>query len=299
MRKFSLVIAVLLLTAPAWADVTITAEQDPQDPYRAIIKYEVTGEPNLVRAFALDIKVTAGDANIIEVNDFNPGDNNAGYGVYPSSFDAYINVDGEGKVTNWDDPGYTPEADPADDGTEGGLGTGGLTVEMGSLYTTNPPGPSGTLCSVKVDAECTICVSLNAARGKIVMENAELPVGDYTPGEDACVELGAACPCMGDIAGAETPPDPSEPDGFVSAKDMTALLIELFTHGGNPGNGWQADLPMPPGYECLDVAGAETPPDPPEPDGFLSAKDMTALLIHLFTKGGNPGNGWTADICMP
>lgn len=288
MRKFSLVIAVLLLTVPAWADVKVTAEQDPQDPYRAIIKYEVTGEPNLVRAFALDIKVTAGDANIIEVNDFKPGDNNAGYGVFPSMFDAYINVDGGGQVTNWDDPGYTPEADPADDGTEGGLGTGGLTVEMGSLYTTNPPGPSGTLCSVKVDAECTICVSLNAARGNIVMESV-LPPASVTLGEDACVELGAACPCWGDI---------SEPlDGMNSAADMTALMLHLFFNGGNKDNGWTANNPIPANLACMNLD--ETPSDQPEWEGqqVLSAADMTAFMLHLFFNGGNKDNGWTADYC--
>jgi hypothetical protein len=291
MRKFSLVIAVLLLTAPAWADVTITAEQDPQDPYRAIIKYvRSVDEPNLVRAFALDIKVTAGDANIIEVNDFTPGENNSGYGVYPSMFDAVINVDGDGQVTNWDDPGYTPEADPADDGTEPGLGTGGLTVEMGSLYPEggNAPGDSGTLCSVKVDGECTVCVSLNAARGNIVMENALPPAGDVILGTGACVDLGAACPCPGD----------SEPlDGKNSAADMTNLMLHLFFNGGNKDNGWTANNPIPAALACMNLD--ETPSSLPGLEGqqVLSAADMTALMLHLFFNGGNKDNGWMADYC--
>jgi hypothetical protein len=280
MRKFSLVIAVLLLTATAWADVKIIAEQDSGDPYRAVIKYEVTSEPNLVRAFALDIKVTVGDANIIEVNDFTPGDNNAGYGVYPSMFDAHINVDGDGNVTNWDDEDYTPEADPADDGTEPGLGTGGLTVELGSLYTDNPPGDSGTLCSVKVDAECTICVSLNAARGNIVMEDAAPPDGTVNL-DDACVELGAACPCWGDGPDADVPQK-------VSAADVSGLAFLIYMNGGAPENGWTANV-YPDEYKCMDV----------NDDKVLSAADVSAIAFHIYMNGGAPENGWTADICHP
>lgn len=294
MKRFSLVMVVLLFAVPALADVKIIAEQDPQDPMKALIKYEVTGEPNLVRAFALDI--TCAEANIIEVNDFVPGDNLGNYGIYPSSFDAEVTVNPDGTVSpgEWDPP-YSPEADPADDGTQPGLGTGGLTVEMGSLYTDTPPGLTGLLCSVKVDGSGTVCVALNAARGEVVMENAAPPVGNVILGEDACVELGDVCPCMGDIAGGD--PGGEGPDTFNDALDMGKLMMHLFFNGGTSPNGWTADNPIPADLLCMNVD--ETPSTVPAWDGqqVLDALDMSAFMMHLFFNGGTSANGWRADFC--
>jgi hypothetical protein len=197
MKRFSLVLVVLLLAVPALATVKITAEVDPQDAFKALIKYEVTApEPNLVRAFALDVVVTVGDANIIEVNDFVPGDDLGNFGIYPAAFDAEITVQPDGTVQDWAGAtgNYSPLADPCDPGSQPGLGTGGVTCELGSLYVTNAPGNSGTLFSVKVDGACTVCVSLNSARGEVVLENASAP--SSVDLSEACAELGAVTDCL-------------------------------------------------------------------------------------------------------
>jgi len=64
------VVSVLLLTiacktVPAQADVYITAAQ-VGDTNEVIISFDATSETNLVRAFALDIKLD-NDANIVSV----------------------------------------------------------------------------------------------------------------------------------------------------------------------------------------------------------------------------------------
>ncbi len=195
MKKLSLVLAVVLLAVPAWATVKVTATHLGEGVVS--IDYEIVGqEPNLVRAFALDIVAT--DANIIEINNFTPGDDNGGYGVYPASFDAYIQVDGDGNVVTWDVAGYTPLADPCDHpGTQQGLGTNGVTVEMGSLYPEggNAPGTFGQLCTVKVDGDCEVCISLNEARGEVVMENA-LPPDGGTDLSEACATVTLITDCF-------------------------------------------------------------------------------------------------------
>jgi hypothetical protein len=192
MKRFSLILVVLLLAVPALATVKITATDLGGGVVS--IDYTVTSEPNLVRAFALDITVT--DGNIIEVNDFDAGEDNGGFGIYPASFDAEITVLPDGTVPDWAGAtgNYSPLADPCDPGTQPGLGTGGITVEMGSLYVTNAPGNSGQLCTVKVDTDCTLCVTLNSARGEVVLENASAPSSvDLT---EACTTVKIVTDCL-------------------------------------------------------------------------------------------------------
>jgi hypothetical protein len=70
---------------------------------------------------------------------------------------------------------YTPLADPNDPGALGGLGTAGLTIELGALYyptgdsSPNAPPDSGTLCKVTVSENCELCVAENATRGGVVL----------------------------------------------------------------------------------------------------------------------------------
>jgi len=166
-----LALAVVLLAAPAWADVTITVTKISDT--KVAIGYDATSElPELVRAFALDLTVT--DGNIVDINDYAVGDDNHGYGIFPGNFSLYITVNGTtGKVDSWDDPNYTPVAPADDPGALGGLDTNGITVEMGSLYDTNAPAAIGVLCTVTVSAGTKkLCVRGNAIRGNIVMEDA-------------------------------------------------------------------------------------------------------------------------------
>jgi hypothetical protein len=185
MRKIIIVLAVVMLTAPAWADVKIILE--PVDNTTVAVKYDSSGESELVRAFALDLTATGG--TIEAVTDFKTGDNNGGYGIFPGNFSRYITVDGQtGEVANWDAEGYTPVADVNDPGAAGGLGDAAITIEMGSLYEDQAPGDEGTLCMITVSEGTTeICATVNEMRGGIVLENAATANADLT---DACVELG-------------------------------------------------------------------------------------------------------------
>lgn len=151
------IVAVLLFAAPAMA---VSISCSPSEWNVIDVSYVATADPN-VRAFALDVEVDAGV--ITEITYVNPG-----YWVYPGSI---VIVDGE-----VNDPG-TADANSTDfppPGTLGGLGTSGVTVEMGSLYVgeANAPDDSGILFSFKVSDGCTITISENESRGGVVLEDA-------------------------------------------------------------------------------------------------------------------------------
>ena len=173
MRRFILSLAVVLFAGPAWATVAITVEEEGGGV--AAINYTVYREPNKVRAFALDIRVDAGE--IVAISDYMKGEG-PGYGIFPASFRDYINIDpATGEVEAWDVEEYTPLADPNDPGALGGLGTNGITIEMGTLYyppgdrSPNAPPDSGTLCKLTVSENCNMSVALNVLRGGLVLTN--------------------------------------------------------------------------------------------------------------------------------
>jgi hypothetical protein len=168
--------AVLAVAAgPAWAAVTITATDLGEGV--VAIDYDASGETELVRAFALDITVDAGV--IADISEFKVGVSVAGdpgFGIFPANFSRYINVDPQtGDVDDWTPAGYTPVADGNDPGAQPGLGTAGITIEMGSLYDgdSNKPGKQGHLCTLTVTENCTLSLALNATRGNILLENGE------------------------------------------------------------------------------------------------------------------------------
>lgn len=173
MRMMILVLAVLLLAAPAWAKVTITATHLGDKVVQ--ISYDAESEAELVRAFALDITVNAG--NIVDIGGYDAGDDNGTYGIFPGNFSRYITVnETTGDVDDWDVAEYTPVADGNDPAAQGGLGTPGITIEMGALYETNAPGKSGDLCTITVSEDCTVTLALNGMRGNVVLETAEEPL---------------------------------------------------------------------------------------------------------------------------
>ena len=190
MRKIATILAVLLLASPAMAAVSITITPGPGD-CNATISYSDDGDPCYVRAFALDI--TVDDGNIVAVDAAMAGDCNAtdkGYGIFPGSFARVIDV----AAPNWADPLYSPVgyADDLPGDTLGGIGTSGVTVEMGSLYVDgNEPPSSGVLCTVKVSVACNMSVAVNAGRGGVVLEDAStvaptLPSPTAIPCEGGC-----------------------------------------------------------------------------------------------------------------
>ncbi|HDZ69067.1 MAG TPA: hypothetical protein ENH43_01455 [Phycisphaerales bacterium] len=168
MKKIVLAIAVLVLAAPAWAGVTITAT----DEGGGVVAISYASDAN-VSAFGLDITVS--DGNIIAISDYFVGESNGvaqGYGIFPGG----IVIVG-GSVTDYN----TPVADAAAKGALGGLGTSGITIEIGALYEDgNQPALSGILCRVTVDTACTLSVTGNATRGNVVLESATAATLDLT-----------------------------------------------------------------------------------------------------------------------
>jgi hypothetical protein len=178
MKKLCMLLAVVVAASPALAAVRITAEPNGKT---VAIKYATDGEK--VRAFALDITVSKG--KILTISDFIRGESTAakpGYGIFPANFARYITVNADtGEVAKWDVNDYTPVADPCDSGALGGLGTGGITIEMGALYfptednSPNAPPNSGTLFNLTVSEEATVTVALNEIRGGVVLTDPEKP----------------------------------------------------------------------------------------------------------------------------
>ncbi len=176
MKKIILTLSIVLLAAPAWADISITAT----DLGNGVVGIDYSGNQR-ARAFALDIMVDAGA--ITAIGEFAIGDDNNGYGIFPANFSRFINVDPEtGEVVDWTAEGYTPIANPDDPGALGGLGSNGITIELGSLYDTKAPAMQGRLCTVTCSQPCKLTVTTNAIRGNVVLEN----------GSEATVNLSGA-----------------------------------------------------------------------------------------------------------
>ncbi len=191
MKKVILIFTVLLLAASAMADVRIIVGSDGS------INYETDGEQ--VRAFALDIAIDNG--TIDGISDYLIGesiDPNTGYGIFPTSFSRYVVVDGDGEP-NWSDPNYSPLADPYDPDTLGGLGTAGITIEMGALYypaddsSPNAPGTSGTLCKLTLSGCAYVAVSENETCGGVVLTDASAVDADLSA---AFVRVNCTCDCI-------------------------------------------------------------------------------------------------------
>lgn len=197
MRNIVVTLAVLLLAGAASADVTISVVD--KGGCMADIVYDAGAGPK-VRAFALDITVDAG--TIVGISGYIKGESTAaapGFGIFPANFARHITVDAAtGDVADWDIADYTPVADAADPGALGGLGTAGITVEMGALYSptddasTEAPPAAGTLCTIELSENATVNLAENAIRGGVVLTDATaatvvLNGGPVTCEEESCL----------------------------------------------------------------------------------------------------------------
>jgi hypothetical protein len=177
MKKMLFALLVLLLAAPAWATtVDITCAQ-VADTNQVEVSYSTDG--TLVRAVGIDI--TVNDGNIVACVPAMVGECTAsvkGLGIFPGT----IMIDAGGVVTDYGSP-VAPQSDLPGD-TLGGLGTGGITIEQGSLYVDgNAPPTSGLLCTLTVEKSCTMTMAANVSRAGngVVLED---------PDEVATVNLG-------------------------------------------------------------------------------------------------------------
>jgi hypothetical protein len=164
MRKIVLFIAALLFMAVpvmAVSDVNITYTVDGN-----WVTVDYNSDANLIRAFGLGITTDTNKITQVVALDAN-------YRIYPGQI-----VIEDGNVTDYNTP-YAP----------GDLGDANVTIEMGSLYTTDPchasdpcdpnndrgynkiPGKAGHLLKFRVGGDCNFVITENAARGGIVMED--------------------------------------------------------------------------------------------------------------------------------
>jgi hypothetical protein len=173
MKRFILALLLVLMPHLVWATINITAT----DLGGGIVSIDYSGT-ELARAFALNITVDKGI--IKDINDFVTGDENYGYGIFPANFRRYITVLDNGQVSSWIGKKYTPVADANDPGALRGLGTAGVTIEMGSLYVKAAPPLSGKLCNVKCSESCLLNVTLNSIRGNVVLEDANQAIVNLT-----------------------------------------------------------------------------------------------------------------------
>lgn len=186
MRKIILVLAVLALASPAMATVTITCTPGTGSGEVTVSFVNTSGR---VRAFALDIAVDNGAfIDSVDEESFN-----ADYSIYPGSID----INSETGVV---DANGSPVCGSGYPGTEPGIGSASMTIEMGSLYVGegNAPGQDDDLLTFVVDcngaADCNVTVALNTIRGGVVMEDHSTP----TPGLVGCKAVCAEPPCFPD-----------------------------------------------------------------------------------------------------
>jgi hypothetical protein len=258
MKRMIVVLAVLLMAAPAMAEVTITAEDEGGGV--VVIKMNNDEATGKVRAIALDINLTGG-AVFTDVNDINTE-----YNIYPGS----IVIDpcdplnpGDGVITYYG----SPVCDNSYPGTEGGIGTAGLTIEMASLYETTAPDQTDvTLCRVVVDGDCELCITENTIRGGIVMEN---PAAASDVNMPVCETVVAGCDCMGDIVD-------EAPLNSVTTGDAIWVITELYNNGLAP------IVPPHPSYTlCADLVDEA-------PDPGITTGDAIFMVTALYNNGLAP-----------
>jgi hypothetical protein len=182
-QRILLIVAMLLIATPAFATVNINLTQGSGDDVNKVtVSYNCTAS-EAVRAFALDFTLGNSSNSMIwrDINDFNRGESNkpgGGYGIFPGQFRNQIDP----ANPNWFATYYTPVAPSNDVDSNGqGMGERKFIAELGTLYKKdgsdiNAPGTSGTLFTVRVDANgqtgcCPLAVVVNAIRGGVVLEN--------------------------------------------------------------------------------------------------------------------------------
>ena len=225
-----LILAVLVLASPVFAEVLITCTSDGNE---VTVSYDASSEPNLVRAFGLDVAVSAGTITDVVVLDPN-------YRIFPGQI-----VIEDGEVVDYNTP-YIP----------GTLGAGAVTVELGSLYTEDAnyasdpnagynmqPSSSGELFSFYVTDDCTVSFEENAARAGVVLENPSLVIDVNAPGCSVVVVTDPYAGTCWDIA--HCPGQPSGDatcDGNVNIMDILKVKQGWLKSYGHPSYNCCADF---------------------------------------------------------
>lgn len=267
MRKFALVVAVLMLAAPAMAGVTVSATQ-VGDTNVVEVSYQVDqGDSNLPRAFALEVSLSVSNDSNIAPYDYNPE-----FYVAPGT---YTYNAGTGEV-NWGDP--TVAATPSS-----------VIVEMGSLYAaedpchTTPPDSNGSLFKFFVDHSCTVGLAENAERGGVdsngvVMEDTEQ---SFPPGYATLIgcDVWIYPPCWDYISQCHADSDDT---ASVSTGDLT-LLMDAWLKNYDVHEHWygyRGDL-------VADRPGKYNPCIDADHNGSISTGDLTQLMNNWLYNVGH------------
>jgi len=324
MKKVMLTLAVIfMISAPALADIIISHETIADN--KCAVKYQVTAGEK-IRAFAMDIELD-GDVTVDGISGFLLGESTAeakGYGIFPGNFARYINVTGAGEVEDWEaDPNYTPVADPCDPGALGGIGTSGITVELGSLYypagddSDAAPDDEGVLFVLDINQPCNITYSLNAMRGGIVLTDPEATAtSDIDSGKTLAYDPAGSSPfdknhpdygkwvamgkpdcwtylrqCYGDADGLK---EGSAKTGYayVATADLNTLIAAWLVREPPDGPG----IATIPNGICADFARDE---QGSEKTGFarVSTSDLNILIGNFLVKEPPAGVGIPSDGC--
>jgi hypothetical protein len=232
-----LIVAAIAIATPAFAAVTFDAEQ--LDPNRKVvsIKYSGPSDPN-VRAFALDISVDSGAViGDILADSFFKGEG-LGYGIFPGRFRDYIDA----ANPNWVDINYTPVAPGGDPDAAGVLGSGAITIELGSLYVNGPIPKSGTLCKLLISSsafDCNITIAANTTRGGVVNEDATAASTNLPFSKKL---LFGSAPVAPTILYGTYDPDCNVPIYWGPVADATSYDVEAQLNGGAWGNIYSGPL---------------------------------------------------------
>jgi len=220
-KRITLIAALLMVASPAFAAVTINIV----DEGGGVAAITYNNGADAVRAYALDITVDGG-AVITGVSDFFATGEGAGYGIFPGRFRDFINP----ATPNWADPNYTPIAPAGDPGALGGIGTAGVTIELGSLYVGTAPPASGTLCKLTVDIGTCMTVALNTTRGGVVLEDATAASVTLPP---ACVTITVGEPPLApQLLYGTYDSDCNIPVRWGPSADATSYDVERSLNGG-------------------------------------------------------------------
>ncbi len=237
-----------MLASPAWATVIITAAQ-VGDTNEVVISYDASTEATLVRAFSLNIQLD--DANVLSVGNVNPN-----YPIHPGTIQ--IDTSGPKPVIDYGSP-VAPQADLPSD-TLPGLGTRGITIEMGSLYaptglgSPNAPDPCGVLLSIFVDWECCLTITGNVARAGssgVVLEDPDLAPTVTFPAPNSVCVIVSCCPHCWAYVG--QPCGDSDGSGAVNFADLVALKASWLKSDPDPAYNPCADFDHSGGVNFADL----------------------------------------------
>jgi hypothetical protein len=272
-KYLPVLMTVLSISLPLQAAVTVTCTQTGSSTTGATftVSYAYDGVGSFPRAFALDISTTLG--SITTVTAAKVGESVAGstgFGIFPGT----ITISSAGIVTDNGSP-VAPQSDlPV--GTQAGLGTPAVTVELASLYATTAakPAASGVLLTVAFTCATStlmtrpaiVTFSANAARGGLLLEDGTTATISST--------------CTVTVPGVD-------PGCFSSALSTYARWVS----SGRPIC-W-CPPPYSPGYQCVcDVDGTKYPGL-----GYrVYSGDLTAVSVSWKKRIGDSGYNACADV---